>query len=171
VEVLVIINVFICLFLPKIGLKLTEKLKLLSNVAQPCLLGLVGELVKFLLMYLQALRQLWSYSHKNLNVVDMFTQCAITALQVVTITKFSRVCIAICREQNTLSAPSYSTNAQAYVTEIITITLRNAFYIFMCYVLFYGLEACSLRKYQYKSINYVVNSTLRKCQYQITRDC
>jgi len=29
-------------------------------------------------------------------------------------------------------------------------------------VLFYGLEACSLRKYQYKSINYVINSTFRK---------
>ena len=26
----------------------------------------------------------------------------------------------------------------------------------------YGLEACSLRKYQYKSINCVVNSTFRK---------
>jgi len=29
-------------------------------------------------------------------------------------------------------------------------------------VLFYGLEAFSLRKYQYKSINYVINSTFRK---------
>jgi len=29
-------------------------------------------------------------------------------------------------------------------------------------VLFYGLEACSLRKYQCKSINYVINSTFRK---------
>ena len=29
-------------------------------------------------------------------------------------------------------------------------------------VLFYGLEACSLRKYQYKSTNYVINSTFRK---------
>jgi len=29
-------------------------------------------------------------------------------------------------------------------------------------VLFYGLEVCSLRKYQYKSINYVINSTFRK---------
>jgi len=29
-------------------------------------------------------------------------------------------------------------------------------------VLFYGLEACSLRKYQYKSNNYVTNSTFRK---------
>jgi len=29
-------------------------------------------------------------------------------------------------------------------------------------VLFYGLELCSLRKYQYKSINYVINSTFRK---------
>jgi len=29
-------------------------------------------------------------------------------------------------------------------------------------VLYYGLEACSLRKYQYKSINYVINSTARK---------
>jgi len=29
-------------------------------------------------------------------------------------------------------------------------------------VLFYGLEACSLHKYQYKSINYVINSTFRK---------
>jgi len=29
-------------------------------------------------------------------------------------------------------------------------------------VLFYGLEACSLRKCQYKSINYVINSTFRK---------
>ena len=28
-------------------------------------------------------------------------------------------------------------------------------------VLFYGLEACPLRKYQYKSINYVINSTFR----------
>ena len=29
-------------------------------------------------------------------------------------------------------------------------------------VLFYRLEACSLRKYQYKSINYIKNSTFRK---------
>jgi len=29
-------------------------------------------------------------------------------------------------------------------------------------VLFYGLEACSLCKYQYNSINYVINSTFRK---------
>jgi len=29
-------------------------------------------------------------------------------------------------------------------------------------VLFYGLEACSLRKYQYKSINSVINITFRK---------
>ena len=29
-------------------------------------------------------------------------------------------------------------------------------------VRFYGLEACSLRKYQYKSINYVINSTCKK---------
>jgi len=29
-------------------------------------------------------------------------------------------------------------------------------------VLFYGLEVCSLRKYQYKPINYVLNSTFRK---------
>jgi len=29
-------------------------------------------------------------------------------------------------------------------------------------VLFYGLEVCSLRKDQYKSINYVINSTFRK---------
>jgi len=29
-------------------------------------------------------------------------------------------------------------------------------------VLFYGLEVCSLRKYQYKFINYVINSTFRK---------
>jgi len=29
-------------------------------------------------------------------------------------------------------------------------------------VLFYRLEVCSLRKYQYKSINYVINSTFRK---------
>jgi len=29
-------------------------------------------------------------------------------------------------------------------------------------VLFYGLEVCSLSKYQYKSINYVINSTFRK---------
>jgi len=29
-------------------------------------------------------------------------------------------------------------------------------------VLFYRLEACSLRKYQYKSINYVINSTFTK---------
>jgi len=28
--------------------------------------------------------------------------------------------------------------------------------------LFYGLEACSLRKYQYKSINYVINSIFTK---------
>jgi len=28
-------------------------------------------------------------------------------------------------------------------------------------VLFYGLEACLLRKYQYKSNNYVINSTFR----------
>ena len=34
---------------------------------------------------------------------------------------------------------------------------------FECFpVLFYALEACSLRKYQYKSINYVINSTFRK---------
>jgi len=26
----------------------------------------------------------------------------------------------------------------------------------------YGLEACSLREYQYKSINYVISSTFRK---------
>jgi len=32
-----------------------------------------------------------------------------------------------------------------------------------CYpVLFYRLEVCFLRKYQYKSINYVINSTFRK---------
>jgi len=29
-------------------------------------------------------------------------------------------------------------------------------------VLFYGVEVCSLRKYQYKCINYVINSTFRK---------
>jgi len=29
-------------------------------------------------------------------------------------------------------------------------------------VLYYGLEACPLRKSQYNSINYVVNSTFRK---------
>ena len=29
-------------------------------------------------------------------------------------------------------------------------------------VRFYGLEACSLRKYQYKSINYVINSTCKR---------
>jgi len=29
-------------------------------------------------------------------------------------------------------------------------------------VLFYGLEVCSLCKYQYKSINYVINITFRK---------
>ena len=29
-------------------------------------------------------------------------------------------------------------------------------------VLFYELEACSLLKYQYKSINYVINSTFRR---------
>jgi len=29
-------------------------------------------------------------------------------------------------------------------------------------VLSYGLQACSLRKYQYKSINYVTNSAFRK---------
>ena len=29
-------------------------------------------------------------------------------------------------------------------------------------VLFYGLKACPLRKYQYKYINYVINSTFRK---------
>ena len=29
-------------------------------------------------------------------------------------------------------------------------------------VVFYGLEVCSLRKYQYKSINYVINNTFRK---------
>ena len=28
-------------------------------------------------------------------------------------------------------------------------------------VLFYGLEACSLSKYQYNSINYVINTTFR----------
>jgi len=39
-------------------------------------------------------------------------------------------------------------------------------------VRFYGLEACSLRKYQYKSINYVINSTCKKnFQHQITGDC
>jgi len=29
-------------------------------------------------------------------------------------------------------------------------------------VLFYGLEVCSMRKYQYKSNNYIINSTFRK---------
>jgi len=34
---------------------------------------------------------------------------------------------------------------------------------FKCFpVLFYGLEVCSLRKYQYKFINYVINSIFRK---------
>jgi len=34
--------------------------------------------------------------------------------------------------------------------------------VFCFPVLFYGLEACSLRKYQYRSINYVKKSTFRK---------
>ena len=39
-------------------------------------------------------------------------------------------------------------------------------------VLFHGLEACSVRKYQYKSNNYVINSTFREIfNTRSQRDC
>ena len=38
-------------------------------------------------------------------------------------------------------------------------------------VLFHGLEACSLRKYQYKSNNYVINSAFRKIFNTINHQC
>ena len=44
-----------------------------------------------------------------------------------------------------------------------TYSMHERLEMWRCFpVLFYALEACSLRKYQYKSINYVINSTFRK---------
>jgi len=73
-----------------------------------------------------------------------------------------------------------STSSSDLLFHLILIVCLETHFILTCAVVprifpspvFYGLEACSLRKYQYKSINYVVNSIFRKIfNTKITRDC